>query len=62
MHVLDPTVMWLLVAIVLLAACFFMVPESTDEPTPPGRDLEREHALGAHRETAAWGCKRCRER
>lgn len=24
-----------------------------------GPDLERDHALGAHRQTPAWGCKEC---
>lgn len=25
-----------------------------------GRDVALEHRLGAHRETAAWGCVECR--
>lgn len=29
-------------------------------PKPPsGRDLTREHHLGGHKETAAWGCPLC---
>ena len=55
----------LAIATVLFAAGLWMLltpaDARQDAPPPPKRDLKREHALGAHREMAAWGCRDCNE-
>ena len=57
---MDP-VFILLVVICVLCCCFFCVSDDEKaEQVKGGRDFAKEHALGAHRHTPAWGCPQCR--
>lgn len=51
----------LLGVIVVLSACYFLVPGDGPKAERQGRDLVKEHHLGAHRHTPAWGCPLCRK-
>ena len=52
----------LLGAIVVMAGCYFLVPDDSPKvERPKGRDFAKEHALGAHRHTPPWGCPECRK-
>ena len=54
----DPFLTMCLAVILFGCALLLRLPDEQGEK-PKGRNLEREHALGAHRETPAWGCKIC---
>lgn len=49
------------IAIMMIGCCLLLAwgGGAEDAVTKTGRDLDREHMLGAHSQVRQWGCKRC---
>lgn len=60
---LSDTQVLIMAAAILFAVGAYLAlsPDDREEPPPVrlGGDVDKDHALGGHRQVKAWGCKAC---